>query len=282
MRILSWNIQSGLGCDGRRDIKRIIERIVDRPELPDVLCFQEVARYIPECCTDAQQDQYRIITAMLPDYDVVWGPGMRWFQGKKPPQEFGNLTMARIPILDSRVHCLPMPAATGNMQMPRSCVETVIAIGGKNIRVMNTHLAFHIADERRLQIDYICNWQRWREQNNINPPRAGYGSYAAQYLEEDCILCGDLNFTPVDKEYAMLRQAGWTDAWQVSKYQGERLPTCGVHDRELWPQGPHCRDYFWLSSSLRHCDTRINIDVECNYSDHQPITLQLQSVRDNG
>jgi len=282
MRILSWNIQSGLGCDGRRDVKRIIERIVGQPEQPDVLCFQEVARYIPEYCTDAQQDQYRIITAMLPNYDAVWGPGMRWYQEKNPPQEFGNLTLARSPILDSRVHCLPMPAATGNMQMPRSCVETVIDIDGKNIRVMNTHLAYHIADERRMQIDYICDWQHWREENNISPPQAGTGSYAAKHLDADCILCGDLNFTPVDKEYAMLRRAGWIDAWQVSKYHGERLPTCGVHDREHWPQGPHCRDYFWLSSSLQHCDTRMNIDLECNYSDHQPITLQLQPICDNG
>lgn len=71
MRILSWNIQCGLGCDGQRDIKRIIERIVDRFEEPDVVCLQEVARYIPEYCTDDQQDQYGTIATMLPQYHAV-------------------------------------------------------------------------------------------------------------------------------------------------------------------------------------------------------------------
>ncbi len=281
MRLLSWNIQSGLGCDGRRDIERIIDRIVDRPELPDVLCFQEVARYIPEYSTGAQRDQYRIIAAMLPAYNAVWGPGMRWFQEDGPPQEFGNLTMARGPILDSRVHCLPMPAAAGKKQMPRSCVETVIDTGGEALRVMNTHLAFHVAAERRLQIEYICNWQRWREENYSSPPERGTGSYAAKHLGGDCILCGDLNFAPVDKEYRLLRRAGWIDTWQVSRYEGERLPTCGVYDRELWPQGPHCRDYFWLSSSLQYCKAQMSVDLECSYSDHQPITLELQPICDN-
>lgn len=52
--ILTWNIQCGLGCDGRVDLARIA-RVAQTMGEADVLCFQEVARNDPEIAGGADQ-----------------------------------------------------------------------------------------------------------------------------------------------------------------------------------------------------------------------------------
>jgi endonuclease/exonuclease/phosphatase family metal-dependent hydrolase len=47
MNIITWNIQSCRGCDGRVDPKRIVGVCSDMADF-DVLCLQEVARNYPD------------------------------------------------------------------------------------------------------------------------------------------------------------------------------------------------------------------------------------------
>ena len=42
MEIITWNVQSGLGVDGRVDLGRIAAAVRELGD-PDIICFQEVA-----------------------------------------------------------------------------------------------------------------------------------------------------------------------------------------------------------------------------------------------
>lgn len=273
MHILSWNIQSGLGCDGVRDLNRIVNYL--GKQMPaDVICLQEIARFIPQHTSSGQEDQLTVITNAMDSYSSIWGTGIRWYQAGKPHQEFGNLTLIRGKILNSRVHCLPLPAGAGNYQLPRVAVETVIANDNEELRIINTHLAYHSATERKMQLAYLNQWQKWQEENLRQPAKTGDGCYAGKYQTAQTVICGDLNFEPEDDDYRSMKDSGWDDGW-MSPNASSIQTTCGVFDQNMWPQGPHCRDYFWLSKGLADRIKAVSVDTACPFSDHQPITIHL-------
>lgn len=43
-----------------------------------------------------------------------------------------------------------------------------------------------------------------------------------------------------------------------------------------WPQGPHCRDFIFVSAGLARQVRRIEVDTETLASDHQPIMVELR------
>lgn len=275
MQILSWNIQSGLGCDGVRSISRIIARIRFHGE-SEIICLQEVARHFPEHCNPGEEDQLQIICTAFPEYKPVWGTGMRWMTEGAGPMEFGNLTLVKTNLLlDCRVHSLPRPPGAGKKQMPRNGVESVINTSIGPITLINTHIAYHNEKEQRLQLSYLRQFQDWQEENSENQVGPGRGAYADLHRTADTIICGDLNITPDSSLYSGMVRSGWYDSYEIVHPDMERVPTCGVHDRDLWKEGPHCRDYFLVTASLRSFVSDMRVDTECNYSDHQPILLNL-------
>ncbi len=58
MKLLTWNIQWGRGCDGRVDLDRIAR--VARAAEPDVICLQEVAVNFPGLAGSSGEDQVQI------------------------------------------------------------------------------------------------------------------------------------------------------------------------------------------------------------------------------
>ena len=72
MKLITWNIQWGLGLDGRCDLARIVadaKRIADF----DVLCLQEVSDNFPELKGTRGADQFAALARLLPDYTAVEG-----------------------------------------------------------------------------------------------------------------------------------------------------------------------------------------------------------------
>lgn len=273
MKLLSWNIQSGLGCDGIRSIRRIAEHI--RQTSPEIICLQEVARFIPEYCSLGEEDQLGIFTEHFPLYTPIWGSGMRWFCDNQQPMEFGNLTLVRGVVLDSRVHPLPRSPGKGLQQMPRLAVETVIQSERGPVTIFNTHISYHNHEEQTRQLAHLTQLQQWQEQNLLEPVFKADGAYLDLHRTADTIICGDCNITPDTPQYDSMITAGWHDGWQLIYPDSENAPTCGCHECEIWPEGAHCRDYFWLSKSLASLATDMKVDRECDYSDHQPIVLNL-------
>ena len=125
MEILSWNIQSGYGCDGRLDLTRIAED-VRAFSTPDVICLQEVARNCPELDDGPGADQVETLSLLFPGFEAVFGAGFdRPGNGARDRRQFGNLVLSRLPLLQIFRHVLPSPADPDVLQMPRSAVEVV-------------------------------------------------------------------------------------------------------------------------------------------------------------
>jgi len=278
VRLLTWNIQATKGCDGRFHIARIVERINSFGDL-DVICLQEVARYIPELNND---DQPMLFAEAFAGYDAVWGPGFSVPVAGNKRIEFGNLTLVKSGLLKhSQVHSLPSPCIK-LLQIPRTMVEVTIRMAGESIAVFNTHLAFHSTVERIAQLRELCAIRNRLLLKAAAPdvPRA-WGPYLYGQKSGDVILAGDLNTDSNDEMFLeTLANEKWIDCWgvqtQFNKVKpSHREPTCGCFDTVQWPEGPHVRDYFLATEGIAKRTRRVVVDVETDASDHQPVLLEL-------
>lgn len=275
LRLLTWNIQSGRGCDGKVLLDRIILHIHDLG-LPDVICLQEVARHFNEYVSPSQPDQLAELCSAFRDYTPVWGPALSW-PGRTPDmrQEFGNLTLVKQPLLDQRVHSLPNcgEQRSGTVwQTPRSAVEAIIDWHGP-LRILNTHLAYHDEAERFAQLSYLHQRSENWHQQTVSPAPSGSGIYHQFCNTKAMLLCGDLNLDSRSEQYRWLEQQGWEDAFRLCHTDTPHTATCGIHDQIQWPQGAHCRDYIWL----RHLNAvSFEVDTTTQLSDHQPLIVTLE------
>ena len=277
MRLFSWNIQSAKGCDAVTDIHRIIEYIHARDD-QDVICLQEVARNMSAYCAHGQMDQVKILSDAFSHYTFAWGTGFSWPNSNKKNsgnQEFGNLTLIKNSLLDHKVHPLPMPAAYGNKQMPRIAVEVIVNSKIGEISIINTHLAYHDFAERQQQLERLTRLDQERKNQILHPKTTDDGAYQTGARPIARILCGDFNFGVDYPEYQYQIDNQWLDAWVIANKDDAHSPTCGIFDHKQWPQGPHCRDYFWLSCELAPNNINMIVDTVTPLSDHQPIILEI-------
>ena len=277
MRILSWNVQYGKSVNNHFDIMRMLDYLKSLGEF-DVICLQELARHMKDYCIQGQEDQLQLAQHYFENYTPVWGSGFNWASvssNRLQRQEFGNLTLIKSDPLDYKVHQLPLPATRGNKQMQRVAVETITESDIGPLSIINTHLAFHDSNENRLQLERFSLLEQERIAHHSSPKQLDTGIYQEGYLAKARILCGDFNLTPESANYQYQIQANWIDAWRQRHSDQEHLPTCGIFDSSQWPEGAHCRDYFWLSKELASCNIDVNVDTRTDLSDHQPIILEI-------
>ncbi len=283
MELVTWNIQFGKGCDGRIDLARIAERIKALSD-PDVICLQEVARFVPELAPEADCDQVGVLSDHFRQYEPVYGPALDYSAGRGLGirQQFGNLVLSRLPVLQVFQHALPQPPDPAVKHMPRQATEVVVEAKGRELRVMTTHLEFHSQVQRRAQAMRLSALQAEVAANNAAGRVAAAGIYGYAARPDACLLCGDFNAEVDDAVYGALlapeREGGvaiYRDAWRLLRQDLPHDPTCGIFDHEQWPAGAHCRDYFLASPAAVPALREIEVDTETDASDHQPIRLRL-------
>ncbi len=267
--ILSWNIQFGLGVDGRIDLARIA-RVANALGDADVLCFQEVSAGFAEF--DLGADQAAQLQSLFPTHAPVFAPAVD--RGPAPRRRFGNMILSRLPILDVVAHALPRPADGSVIHMQRQALEITVAVGTAVLRVVTTHLEFHSLAQRRTQAERLAALEAEWTDTHATPPLAGKGPYGALPPGLGTVLCGDFNFETTESSYASLT-ARFTEAWPVLHGATKHAPTCGVHDAKQWPAGPHARDFFFVSPRLAPRLRRLLVDTVTDASDHQPLLLSL-------
>jgi len=266
--ILTWNIQCGLGCDGRVDLARIA-RVARAMGEADVICMQEVARNDPEIAGGA--DQAAELAALFPAYQVLFGPGL-----DRPPRQFGNLILSRLPVLQVFNHLLPHPPAQGIKHMQRQAIEAVVESKAGPLRVMTTHLEYYSAAHRSAQIGRLRVLQDEVAGNAAQPSKTDKSPYDPVPRPASLVLCGDFNLLPGDPQYEQLFAPPLVDAWRQA-WSGEPHPaTTGVFDRKQWPMGGHCRDYFAVTPDVGARIAAVDLDLATDASDHQPLRLELQ------
>ena len=281
IEILSWNIQVGLGVDGRHDLARIAREIAAMGD-PDVICLQEVCRFMSSL-DGSGADQVAELSRHFPDHEPVFGPA---FESRREAGEsyrqLGNLILSRLPVLSVLRHPLPRPAAAGIKHMPRQALEICVSAGPRPLRVITTHLEYHSPAQRRAQIERLCALQREALDNLAAPPMVlNEGPYAPIPRPADCVVCGDFNMVVADTEYRLMlseSSAGaplYCDAWPAVKGDESHHATCGIYDSAQWPEGPHCRDFFFVAPQLKGRLKGFVVNAETDASDHQPLAIRL-------
>ena len=282
MIILSWNIQNGKGTDGVISLKRIANVINDMCD-PDIICLQEISRHLPLGENGITPDQIAEISDLFPGYATIFGAAVEVnSNGAVPRWQFGNATLTRLPIFSVFHHALPQPAEGGMRHMARQATEITVATTKRRLRVINTHLEFHSARQRLAQIERLRDLHEEIVSGVQTPPKNDLtGPYQSFSRPKDCIICGDFNMETDFNEYgAMLAPLAdaktfFHDAWQIVHDDRPHDPTCGVHDHDQWPQGSHCRDFFFVTDEIAHAAQEVSVDTQTNASDHQPLILRI-------
>jgi endonuclease/exonuclease/phosphatase family metal-dependent hydrolase len=280
MRLVTWNIQWGLGCDGRIDLQRIVDTATGFCDA-DVFCFQEISRgFAPH---DGDEDQPAILASLLPGYIPIFRPAMEVMDAEGNTRVFGNMILSRLPVLQITSHMLPWPA-TECRSMQRQALEAIVAADFGPVRVTTCHLEYHSFEQRKAQVEHM---RRLHEDSamrgRLEFRDTSEGPYRTLPEPVGAIICGDFNFGPDDPLHEQMRKPfasqapAFVDAWTALHGDAPHPPTTGVADFKQWPQGPHCRDYVFVSADLadRLCDIRI--DVKTTASDHQPVAIALRA-----
>ncbi|MCX6360690.1 MAG: endonuclease/exonuclease/phosphatase family protein [Armatimonadetes bacterium] len=184
MRIVTYNIRGGLGCDGVRSLARVADTL--RGLRPDVVCLQEVHRFLP---VSRFADQPAELERLL-GFRVVFHPVSRLGVAR-----FGNAVATRLPIVSIGMHRLTNDRERERPAMrweSRGLLELVVDAPGGPLRVMTTHWSLNAMD-RLISSATVAEM--------------------ASGCPEPLILCGDLNALPDSLEVARLvRRSGLADA----------------------------------------------------------------------
>jgi endonuclease/exonuclease/phosphatase family metal-dependent hydrolase len=283
IRIVTWNVQCGRGADGVLDLDRIATTIRALADA-DVICLQELARHDPEMDDGAGGDQAAFFNARFFRHEPFFGAALdRAGSTHSRRHQFGNMILSRLPVLEIATRPLPQPAEPGIKHMRRVAIEAVVAAPGGPLRITTTHLEFFARTQRAAQVEALRALHSEACANMARPPLpVEKGTYRFVLRPAEAVLCGDFNFEVDDPEYVRMAAPfsdgapALRDAWRLRHGDRPHEPTCGVYDHVQWPQGPHARDFFFVSDALASRVRDVVVDTKTNASDHQPVLLVLE------
>ncbi len=282
MDLVTWNIQWGKGCDGVVDLKRIVDTARALADA-DVFCFQEVAINFPFLDEGKGEDQPATFGALLPGYHVVFRPAVDFLGADGTRRRFGNMVLSRLPVLQVLPHLLPRPPDPGGRSMQRLALEVVVEDKSGPVRVITTHVEFYSAAHQAAQVEALRTLHHEATQRALHPPKPvdDEGTYRTAPRPVSAIVTGDFNFEPSNPCHARMLapfDAGtppFRDAWTLAHPGQPHDATCGIGDAEQWKQGPHCRDFIFVTADLAPRVRGVTVDTKTTASDHQPIHLAL-------
>ena len=194
MKFVSYNIQYGIGQDGRFDPERIA-RAVDGA---DVIALQEVTRGFVR---NGHADLVETFSSLFPAYfasfgaasDVLVDHAMVEGRLRERRFQFGNMVLSRFPVLAARNLLLPRARTFDKLNLQRGAQEAVIDAPGGALRVYSVHLDHVSPDERMAQIAYL------KARANGFVDEGGALTGASEFavpdpaLPADYLLMGDFN-----------------------------------------------------------------------------------------
>ncbi len=276
IKALTWNIQNGQGVDGRISLNRIAESILDICD-PDIICLQEVSVNC-KLSDGSQPDQVKELSGLFNGYTSFFGPAYDISSiGSEKREQYGNLILSRLPVLSNFNHILPQSVSSSFRQMPRQLTEITVETPTFPLCVMTTHLEFHSESQRCEQVNRIVSINDDIYNLDLTPPIFdSNGPYRKFKRSNRVLLCGDFNFNPDSIEYNLLMSSSessnaFIDSWRQLNPNLAHSPTCGIFDKNQWPEGPHCRDFGFISSNLKASLSGIEVNEEIEASDHQPV-----------
>ncbi|WP_262267863.1 endonuclease/exonuclease/phosphatase family protein [Microvirga yunnanensis] len=277
LRIITWNIQWGLGIDGNVDLRRLVDEARAIADF-DVLCLQEVSDNFSDLKGNDGGNQFAELAGLLPNYTAVEGVALDVPDGAGRRRRFGNMILSRLPVAQVLRHTLPWEAAP-TRNMPRLLLEATVETRSGPLRVMTTHLEYSSDKLRRAQVEGIREAHRCACERVAIPREDGPGTYARFPTSASAVLTGDFNMRPPDPAKQRISEPfghgvpALRDAWQVA-YGAQPHPTsfC-LFEQSNGP--PHCCDFVFVTDDIASRVRRIAYDQETQASDHQPVLLEL-------
>jgi endonuclease/exonuclease/phosphatase family metal-dependent hydrolase len=246
LRVVNYNIHTGIGSDGRLDLDRTIETL--RGFDADVIGLEEVD--VHWAARSDWRDQAHEIARGL-DMEVFFAPIYRLdppAEGE-PMREYGLAVLTDLPVLSTEDHLLTRLSTQSSDPVPEPAPgfpEVVVNARGAIVHVYATHLDYRADPSvRAMQVDDTL-----------------------QILDEDGeraqqVLVGDFNAPPDAPELAPL----WTeliDSWDVAG-QGAGLTYPAVDPVKRI-------DYVTHSPNVETVDAEV---VDTIASDHRPVVADL-------
>lgn len=292
MKFVSYNIQYGIGMDGRFDPERIAQSMAGA----DVIALQEVTRGFHK---NGHADLVSTFADLFPDHFHAFGAPCDILvdasteNGRRVERrlQFGNMILSRWPILATRHFLLPRSCTLDELNLQRGALETLIATPTGPLRVYSVHLDHVSRDERISQIRFI----KERLLNFCQEGGAVTGGLndgfvtANPPLTDDFLILGDFNMEPESPEY--LAMAGLPDAsyGRVLRLDepvdalaclGRLTPGCyswaippGA-TRARGPERAHL-DYGFVNAGLAHRLREARVDLAALGSDHFPVWIEI-------
>jgi endonuclease/exonuclease/phosphatase family metal-dependent hydrolase len=277
MKLITWNIQFGLGVDGQLDLARIIAHARSMADF-DVLCLQEVADNFPDIQQGSSADQFAEIAALLPAYTAVEGPGVDVDDGKGGRRRFGNMMLSRYPVGRILRHAMPW-VTDGSRSMPRLLIDAVVQAPWGPLRVMTTHLEYYSPAQRIGQVGTIRRVvQEGRARAGVALVK-GPGGFAPTDETASALLTADFNMVASDPTFQQLLQPaddgapGFIDAWSTLHPNEPHPFSFCIYDQRY--DKPHCCDFILLTPDLKPRLRRVFYDTQTQVSDHQPVLIEL-------
>ncbi|QIB67759.1 oxidoreductase [Kineobactrum salinum] len=177
LRIVTYNVHSCIGMDGKLSARRIA-RVIARTQ-PDIVALQEldVGR-----SRSGHENQAQVIAHYL-TMEHHFHPVIH-----VENEQYGDAILSHLPMRLVKAACLPPVPGPGSRREPRGAVWVAVEVMGTEIQVINTHLGLW-PGERLRQVQELLG-RNWLGHPDCQGP---------------VILCGDFNATPGSAVCRMLR-----------------------------------------------------------------------------
>jgi endonuclease/exonuclease/phosphatase family metal-dependent hydrolase len=282
VKLITWNIQWGLGLDGRVSLERIVETARGLADF-DVLCMQEIADNFPGLEGSSGEDQFsELAELLLPEYRLYAAFGVDVAAEGGRRRRFGNAIATRYSALSIRRHALPWPPDPGKESMPRVAVELTVQAPMGPLRITTSHLEYYSDLQRRAQAlrlrhlhDEAC--QRARDAVDAAAKGTPFDSIPQT---KSAIVCGDFNFPPENAAYTEIQATlpsgspRLHDAWPLVHGHHPHTPTFCVHSKN-YGKSPYCCDFVFVSDDMADRVHAIDVDSTTQASDHQPVVVEI-------
>ncbi|MFP2961463.1 endonuclease/exonuclease/phosphatase family protein [Myxococcus sp. 1LA] len=175
LRLVSYNIHSGIGTDGHFDLGRVGE--VLREVNADIVALQEVGDFR---AVTPREDQPEHLADML-GLHMAFGPNV-----VRNGRRYGNAILSRLPILKSKNYDLSV-----GRREPRGALRCDLDLGdGLQLHVFSLHLGLRLG-ERRKQEALLLSSDILRDAARKAP----------------LVVCGDFNYWGNGPVPSLVRQA---------------------------------------------------------------------------
>jgi endonuclease/exonuclease/phosphatase family metal-dependent hydrolase len=275
VHLVSYNIQFGLGKDGRFDTARQAGEIgAGGDAAPDLVALQEVVRNFPPL---GIVDQAADFVARFPGYDWVYGPALDLSTALIAPgaapgtrTQFGNMLLSRWPIVSSRNHMLPKLDLGATLSLQRAALECVVAAPDGPLRVYVIHLAHASAEERGEQVEMLLAQVAGAPETggvwSGDAKKAGFTLPSGPPpMPGRAILAGDFNMTVAEPAHGRIVAAGLPDTWARAGKDPAAGETC---------EGERI-DFIFATETLAAAVEAAWIDDAAVGSDHQPLHVRF-------